>query len=149
MMAAFFRRVQDQSGRIIPIAVALLLGTLVMHGAGCSNKKPAPPPPKTFPVTGKVVTKAGTPVVGGMVEFQSKTNKLLSVTSEIQPDGTFSLTSRRDGQKFPGAEEGEYEVTLFPPMTASQTTVPQTLPKPVKVEPKENNLTLTAPEGKP
>ncbi|MDB5336318.1 MAG: hypothetical protein JWN70_1937 [Planctomycetaceae bacterium] len=149
MLRAFMSHVCFGAVRLSPIAVAMLLSAVSLSGAGCAAKKPSAPPPKTFPVTGKVVTKDGKPVAGGMVEFQSKTNNQLSVTSEIKPDGTFSLISRRDGEQFPGATEGDYQVTLFPPMSASQTESPKTLPETFKVEPKENAITLTVPGSKP
>lgn len=149
MLRAFMNHIRFGAARLSPIAVALLLSAVCLSATGCGAKKPSAPAPKTFPVTGKVVTKDGKPVAGGMVEFQSKTNNQLSVTSEIKPDGTFSLISRRDGEQFPGATEGDYQVTLFPPMSASQTDAPKTLPETFKVEPKDNTITLTAPDSKP
>ena len=149
MMRAFMSHVRLGAVGLSPVAVALLLSAACLSGTGCAARKPSAPAPKTFPVTGKVVTKDGKPVAGGMVEFQSKANNQLSVTSEIKPDGTFSLISRRDGEQFPGATEGEYQVTLFPPMSASQSEAPKTLKETYKVEPKENALTLTAPDSKP
>ncbi len=149
MMRAFMSHVPVGRVGFFPVAVTMLLSAVCLLGAGCAGQKPSAPAPKTFPVTGKVVTKDGKPVPGGMVEFQSKAGNQLSVTSEIKPDGTFSLISRRDGEQFPGATEGEYQVTLFPPMSASQSEAPKTLKETYKVEPKENAITLTAPDAKP
>lgn len=135
--------------RSIPVAVTVLLSAVCLHAAGCAENRPPELRPKTFPVTGQVMMKDGKPVTGGMVQFQSKSDNRLSVTSEINPDGTFALISRKDGQKFPGATEGAYQVTLFPPMSASQTESPKLLPGTLTVEPKENAFTLTVPDSKP
>ncbi|MDA0833208.1 MAG: hypothetical protein O2955_11660 [Planctomycetota bacterium] len=115
---------------------------------GCPGKEYAEPP-KVFPVAGQVVFHDGKPLTGGMVEFQSKSDNSLSVTSEIKPDGRFSLVSRLDGQSFTGASEGEYVVTLFPPQSASQAESPHTLPETYTVEPKDNEFTLTFPLAAP
>jgi hypothetical protein len=149
MMRAAQRYLRGPVMRFNRWAVALLLSALCLQATGCAAKKPAVPPPKTYAVTGKVVTKDGKPVTGGMVQFESKTDNRLSVTSEIKADGTFALISRLDGQEFPGATAGEYQVTLFPAMSASQTEAPQVLPQKFTVEAKVNSLTLTAPDSKP
>lgn len=149
MMRAAQRYVRGPVVRFSRWAVALFLGAMCLHATGCAAKTPSIPPPKTYAVTGKIVTRDGKPVTGGMVQFESKTDNRLSVTSEIKPDGTFALISRLDGQEFPGATAGEYQVTLFPAMSASQTAAPQVLPQKFTVEAKVNSLTLTAPDSKP
>jgi hypothetical protein len=124
--------------RLIPLALVLTLLT------ACGTGRPRIPPPPTYPVSGKVVSRSGQPITNGSIGFQSKNNIEWSANGEIQPDGSFSLTTLVDGQKVPGAAEGEHEVTYYPLMSEAQTEVPVTLPKPITVEAKQDNqITIT------
>lgn len=70
----------------------------------------------THPVTGTVVLADGTPASGGIIKFRTKSEEGETVKAhgQIQPDGSFRLTTYQDGD---GALEGDYEVILFSPAT--------------------------------
>lgn len=122
------------------IAVALL-------AAGCGDGN-QPGFPDLHPVTG-VVTKGGSPVSGGVVKFTPvPDNPDFLINSEVGPDGTFSLSTVRTtdtrGERKPGVAPGQYTVTYIP-VAGDQTAgyqPPVTLPDPVTVEAKANELTI-------
>lgn len=122
--------------------VALIAWTLT----GCEGSTP----PKTFPVSGKVMHKGGGPVREGVVEFRSSTNPLLLTRGKIQSDGTFTLETTRDGKRYPGALAGSHEVTIIPAQERDQSNTPVTLVKPFTVEEKENHFEIVVafPKGK-
>ena len=127
--------------------VRVLMGVIVVAGLvlGC-NEAPETPPPVTQPAQGKLLTKAGQPVTSGMIELVSTGSESKSARSEIKSDGTFALEVMDvQGKKYPGAQEGTYRVTYIPQMSEAQTEAPISLPKPVKIEAGENNLTLKLP----
>ncbi|MBA2112967.1 hypothetical protein [Bremerella alba] len=70
----------------------------------------------THPVSGKVVLADGSPVGGGIIKFRTKSDEGETVKAhgQIQPDGSFQLTTFQDGD---GALEGEHEAILFSPAT--------------------------------
>lgn len=83
------------------VALMILIGA-----AGCGRKY--------YPVSGEVVFKDGTPLTGGWVSFQPLDPGVkTSSQGEIQPDGTFRLTTEAKGD---GAPEGRYRVTVTPPL---------------------------------
>src|SRR5580765_5231652 len=81
--------------------------------AACNN---SPPLPKTYPATG-TVTKAGRAMKGGSIRFSLASDPTMVVTSEIGDDGGFKLRTVKDSRMADGAPEGEYEVTVQPPVT--------------------------------
>src|SRR5262245_827491 len=82
-------------------AVMLALVT----AAGCGG-------PKLYKVEGKVVFPGGTPLSGGMVVFGPKDpSTVLGPRGEIQEDGTFRVSTLKEGD---GAPEGEYRVLITP-----------------------------------
>jgi hypothetical protein len=121
-----------------PVAVAL--ATLAL---GCPPG--GPPPPKTYPVQGRVVFKDGQPMAGGAVEFRQADASAPSSTCEVGPDGTFSLSCVVGTKKVPGAVAGTFQVTVLPPQSADQSGGrPVQLPKPYTVkEDDSNNFTIT------
>jgi hypothetical protein len=105
--------------------------------AGCTG-------PKTYPVSGKVVFKGGGPVTGGgRIEFQSTSDPQVKATGWIDmKDGTFSLTTLRDGKNVEGAVEGQHRVVveLRNPVTVID------LPNDYTVEQRENDFTIEVPK---
>jgi hypothetical protein len=106
--------------RCARVAVVLLLGASVLPCAGCSSTPPNPPP-KTYPVKGKVVSqKTGQPLSGGSIQFESTGKTPVSVLGEIQSDGSFTVITLHDKQRLDGAPEGSYRVSVGPPQTDQQ-----------------------------
>jgi hypothetical protein len=83
------------------LAVALVL---LPAGAGCG--------PGLHLVRGKVTLEDGTPVTRGLVVFES-TDAASAVTArgEIQPDGSYQLSTSKPGD---GVPPGRYKVLLNP-----------------------------------
>ena len=105
--------------------------------AGCTGVK-------TYPVKGKVVFKDGRPVTGGgRIEFQSASDSQVKATGWIDmKDGSFSLTTFKDGKKIEGAVEGPHRVVvdLHNPVAVIE------LPNVYTVEPRENDFTIEVPK---
>lgn len=109
---------------------AAILGLLGPSGCGGSGADL----PETYQVTGKILQEDGSPMNGGLVEFQATTGAPVTTNGEIQPDGTFTLTTMIEEKKLPGAVPGTYRVVIIPLMSdqAEQQhafepmTVPQT-----------------------
>jgi hypothetical protein len=80
---------------------------LLMALTGCGSSASTP----VFAVNGKVLLANGKPLAAGRVTFVSTDGQLPEVSGEIQPDGSFSLTSRSPGD---GAAPGEYKVRVEP-----------------------------------
>jgi hypothetical protein len=119
----------------------LFVAAGLLVAAGC-QRQPVTPPPTTFPVTGKLLTKGGQPVTEGAIQFvQRGAVATKRANGKLGPDGTFELAVMdAEGNKYPGAEEGIYEVIYLPVMSEAQSEVPVTLPKKVTVKPNEPNL---------
>jgi hypothetical protein len=97
------------SSRLPRLVFASLLPAAWLCLAGCSSG------PKTYPVEGTVVFKDGTPFPGGLVEFEPVTAdpKLrVNARGAVQPDGTFRLTTFKEGD---GAVEGQHRAVVLPP----------------------------------
>jgi len=122
----------------------MFAGLLAFLVVGCGPKENVP---KTYPVTGKVVDAKGNPVKAGSVQFESKTDTTTTVIGEIQPDGNFSLRTFNNKMNAQGAQEGEYKVTInLPGVDMTNIPPPIIMPKPYRVEPKENNFELKLPK---
>ena len=111
--------------------------------AGCSGK--ADLLPKTYPVKGKVIGKSGLNVSGAGIQFESR-DQQVTITADVQEDGTFTLKTRKGKAVEDGAPEGEYRVTITLPSPADRATAgrrayvpPITLPRKYKVKPNEDN----------
>jgi hypothetical protein len=84
--------------------LAVLAALVVIAGCGGT---------KLYPVTGKVVFPDGSPLTGGTVEFGPvDKNAVLGPRGEIQADGTFRMSTFKEGD---GAPEGKYRVLVAPP----------------------------------
>jgi len=128
-----------------------LAGLILLAGCG----KPPAKFDDLHPVTGTILTSEGKPVEAGVVVFEADPPKADFLTnSEVGSGGTFKLTTVRtndsQGERKPGAPAGKYKVT-FTPKLGDQTAgyqAPVTLPNPVTVEAKSNDLKLTLPAKK-
>ncbi|MCI0455817.1 MAG: hypothetical protein L0Z62_02395 [Gemmataceae bacterium] len=83
--------------------LAALLSLVVAAGCGRSG---------LYRVEGKVVFPDGTPLTGGTVVFGPvDKDALLSPRGELRPDGTFQMSTHKEGD---GAPEGKYRVLVAP-----------------------------------
>jgi hypothetical protein len=87
-----------------PWAAALALAAL----GGCSDE-PAEVRITTYPVKGKVLLPDGKPLTDGSVTFVPTGKEGLPAGGKIEPDGTFTLTTRSPGD---GAGAGDYRVKI-------------------------------------
>src|SRR5262249_55935303 len=85
------------------------------------------------PVKGRVM-KGKQLLTGGTVTFFPVSDPNFAAIGEIQPDGTFELTTRMLGRTEPGAPEGMYRVEVTPPPTGPEGFV--------TIKSGENNLTI-------
>jgi hypothetical protein len=125
--------------RLKRIGVLVLLLAAILVG-GCKSSKL----PKTFPASGSVAWKNGQPLKGGSIQFRSEATPDLRVVGKIQDDGSFTLETILERQKVTGAPEGEYEVSVIPPLEGEHKGVPPiTVPGRFKVVPGgENRFTI-------
>jgi hypothetical protein len=98
----------------------------------------------TYPAKGKVVFKGDRPVTrGGRIEFQSASDPQVRATGWIDDtDGSFSLTTHREGKNFDGAVVGPHRVVVelhYPVAVVN-------LPNVYTIEPRENEFTIELPE---
>jgi hypothetical protein len=96
--------------------------------------------PKTYPVNGKVVWQGGRPVTDGRIEFQSQSDSSLKAVGGIERDGSFVLTTYKEGKQRNGAVEGQHRVLVEPEWGGTSVLI--TLPNPYTVEPHENTFTI-------
>lgn len=126
---------------------------LVVSLPGCGH--PPAPLPTTYPVHGKVTYKDGTPVAGGLVQFQPQAEPSVTTGAAIQAYGTYTLITIRDGLRAEGAVPGPNRVIVTPAngTTASPQTIdlknaqpelaPTIYPTPYNVEQHDNEFNLT------
>src|SRR5262245_26220115 len=82
---------------------------VLVAAAGCGGSR-------LYPVEGKVVFPDDTPLTAGTVEFGPvDKDALLAPRGEIQADGTFRMSTFKEGDGAPG---GEYRVLVTPPENA-------------------------------
>ena len=91
----------NHTGRIAARLLALVAGAALL--AGCGGGKKAGELPATFPVKGKVTDAKGTPLKGGMVQFDSGKPGDLTVVGVIGADGAYTVKSFRDKAEAAGA----------------------------------------------
>jgi hypothetical protein len=84
--------------------VVLTVSIVGILGCGSGNAR-------VYPAGGRVVFRGGKPLPGGWVSFRSVATGAMS-RGEIQPDGTFELTTRKPGD---GAVEGRHQVLVVVP----------------------------------
>ena len=114
--------------------------------AGCDSGRPA-----TYPVEGKVVFPDGTPLTGGMVEFEfvGGEGNPLNARGRIEEDGTFCLSTFEAGD---GALAGEHRAIVRPPAPDYSPRKSGPLPKRI-IDPRferygTSDLRFTVKEGK-
>jgi hypothetical protein len=119
--------------------------------AGCGPKFNTTPPPKVYPVKGKVLLASGKPVSGGVITFHPKTTRGAEASGEIGKDGSFQLTTI---VKNDGAMPGSYTVSVNPHFKDGRYTAAPASPVPpkfgapgtsgltVEVEAKDNDLKI-------
>jgi hypothetical protein len=113
------------------------LATGLLVTVGCGSGLPA-----TFAVKGKVVWKGGKPVEDGRIEFQSLSHADLKAVGEIEQDGSFTLTTHKDGRTRQGAVAGEHRVLVEPDVGDDERPLLIVLPKPHVVEPRANDIQI-------
>jgi hypothetical protein len=116
----------------MPRGLITLVALALAGSAGCGSGS------KTYPVNGRVVFKGGKAVTDGRIQFQSTSNPEVRAVGEIQPDGTFSLATHKDGKSIRGAVEGQHKVVVELERPAAVVV----LATPYTVEPRENNFTI-------
>jgi len=97
----------------------ILCYCILLAVVGCGGTEAEPPPP-TFVVTGKVIDRDGQPLTGGIIQFVSKRDGTLNMSSIIQPDGTFELTTIAGNENLAGAIEGPCQVMVTRPIVGGQ-----------------------------
>lgn len=88
-----------------------VIGALILLGlSGCGEK-----PPKTYPVSGKVVLVDGDvkDLAGCHVEFRLESDPTLRADGVIGPDGHFELQTRPHGKALKGAVEGKHQARII------------------------------------
>ncbi len=136
-------RIDPYAARRIVLAVVLPSGLLL--ALGCQRPGDLP---STYPASGKVAYTDGQPVQGGSIEFTpSAADATFAVTGQIEDNGNYTLHTFKGNQKFSGAAEGQYQVTILPPQTTDHQTVrPITLPGLFTITAGENKFpTFTIP----
>lgn len=113
---------------MFPRLLQCTLAICLLSVAACSTGNA----PKTYPVTGKVLRKDGSPFPGGAIEFRPKAKLDGSVLGEIDEKGSFAMRSLIGTHRLQGVPEGEYDVTINPAST-DQTVQPITWTKTVTV----------------
>jgi hypothetical protein len=105
------RMLCSRSRRVVPI-VLLLLGV-----AGCG---------RYYPVHGTVTYADGTPVTEGLVVFERQEGgKAITARGEIQPDGSYRLSTAKSGD---GVPPGKYRVLVTPKTDLNEVDKPRPAP---------------------
>ncbi len=121
------------------IRLSLVVALTGMLSAGCSGRNDHPLP-TTYRLTGKVVTAKGTPLTGGMVQFECPRDASFTVVGVIGPEGKYEAKTVRDRTESPGAPAGEYRVTVTLPLANGNAShAPITLPRPCAVLAQDTN----------
>ncbi len=109
--------------------------------AGCGGTEAEPPPP-TFVVTGRVLDRDGQPLTGGIIQFVSKRDGTLNMSSIINPDGTFELTTIAGNENLAGAIEGPCQVMVTLPIVGGQPPEIIILPKEYEIGTSTNEFEI-------
>lgn len=123
------------------LARAALCWALVIF-TGCGQAKDDMP--DTFKVTGTVAAKPDETVVGGAVQLVPlHGDSTFAVSGDIKADGDFSLHTVRGAVIRDGVPEGEYRITIIPPIPPSRRPLPLiVLQGPFRVEARDNVLSI-------
>ena len=92
-------------------------------------------------------------MTGGLVQFQPRSAPSVTTIGVIRNDGTYSLTTMRDGVRTDGAVAGPNRVLVTPAEEVGATqsdsrkimqqgTVPTIYPAPYDVKPRDNEFNL-------
>jgi hypothetical protein len=130
---AVLRSCCGSRGRRLVLMAALTL----MATEGCR-----PAMPRTYPVKGRVVWKGGKAVRWGRIEFQSLTDSSVRATGWLGEDGTFALTTHREGRKAPGAIEGTHKVVIETSPVEERPPLVIEVETPYAVRSAENDFTI-------
>lgn len=108
----------------------LSLIVVTVASSGCSSSQPAGPP--TVEVQGKLIITKGANIASlynreGAVEFQSVEQPGVRAYGELNEDGSFKLTTRKDGVHKSGLVEGTHRIRLLLDDQAAQFVHPQFL----------------------
>ena len=95
-------------------------------------------------VKGVVRIQSGQALSGGMIEFRNVADPNKRSTGAIDPQGAFELTTGDANARHPGAHAGEYEVSVYEPVTFAK----RSSAKPVTVPP-EGSESLEVVVGEP
>ncbi len=133
------RLFRDTHGNVILSTAWVLIAVSVV---ACAKKREVTPP-DTYPASGKVVSASRKIPVGYHIVIEPA-NPEEAAAGLVAQDGTFSLETKYMGVKCPGAAAGEYTVTFVPPMSMGNANT-IVLPQKIKIEPRENNLTVRIP----
>jgi len=99
-------------GSMLRFGFAVAAGSVaLLCGSGCSSTSDAATKPigQTFPVSGSVVLKNGSPLKEGRVVLVGEDPTTPPSSGEIQADGKFTLTTKSPGD---GAVAGKYKVRV-------------------------------------
>ncbi len=130
----------------------MMLRSLVRLGSGCLalmillGCRGGAAMPKTYPAGGKVSFKGGGPVSGGLVQFGSLSDTTVTLTGDIQSDGTFTLKSLKGRQWADGAIPGTYRVFVVP--GTDKAAEPVNLPDAQTVKEGKNQFDLVIEKPK-
>jgi hypothetical protein len=132
--------------------LCILAALVVLPAASCHGPDPTAGLPTLHLVKG-TVTRGGQPVNGGFLTFQpDKDIPGAAVVAEVGADGRFEVmttnTNTRDGRRAKGAPAASYRVTYAASGTEQGATLPVEAPKPIRVEPKENEITIELPAAR-
>jgi hypothetical protein len=120
-----------------PRRALMLAAVLALPGlAGCGTGMPA-----TYPVKGKVVFKGGKPASYGRIEFQSLSDSTVKAIGQVGKDGSFTLTTHKEGRNTPGAVAGQHKV-IVEQEGWDKPLVVIVVPTPLTVEERDNDLTI-------
>ena len=109
---------------------------LVLTASGCQRGDGRDLSSYSFhPVKGRVLAK-GQPLTKGTITFFPLGDPNFAASGEIQPDGTFELTSMMLGRIERGVPEGKYRVTVEPPLDSPSENF-------FTVKPGENDFTVS------
>ncbi|MBI1833157.1 MAG: hypothetical protein HYR84_17080 [Planctomycetes bacterium] len=128
-------------------AICILAIGFAIALTGCDR---TPPPPKTYPVKGKVAFIGGGNPSGGVIEFRSVSESVTAL-GQVQSDGSFVLSTLASNQKLDGAVEGEHTVRFTPDMGQGEqsTLLPVTAKEKYRVKTEgDNDLVVTVARPK-
>ena len=95
----------------MPSKTWIQCGLLLVGLGGILACDKTPPPPKTYPVKGKIVFIEGGAPAEGHVEFRSTGADAVVAYGKVGPDGSFSLNTSASNKSLEGTVEGEHTVT--------------------------------------